>query len=175
MRLNFFQNVQNVSPVPQFGIIDPAQNSSNPIKNAYVDYVNTCNWNTTIISNNNPNVKFCAIDGNILFYKSWRVNLELQRCCDGMIYTNDTMVFLEIKDWSIDHDGKTFIESAVEQLENTIVHFCTAHPTNHYSKKYAYISNKARPTFHVPMSNTLQKFKDNTNGYILKVCTQITL
>lgn len=57
MSLNFFQNVQNVSPVPQFGIIDPAQNSSNPIKNAYVDYVNTCNWNTTIISNNNPNVK----------------------------------------------------------------------------------------------------------------------
>ena len=175
MSLNFFKNEQLVSSVPQFGIIDPTQNSTSIIKTAYVDYLNTSNWNTTVISNNKVDVKFCAIDSNIVFYKSWRINPEKQRSCDGMIYTNDTIVFLEIKDWSIDHGGKSFTESAIEQLENTIVHFCTAHPKCNYSKKYAYISNKTRPTFHVLMSNTLQKFKDNTNGYILKLDTQIVL
>lgn len=164
-----------VTPVAQFGIIDPTQTSGNLIKTAYVDYSNTSKWNTTVVSNYKRDVKFCAIDSNVLFYKSWRINLERQRSCDGMLYTNDTIIFLEIKDWSIDHDGKTFTESAIEQLENTIVHFCASHPLLIYHKKYAYISNKARPTFHVLMSNTLQKFRDNTNGYILKVDTRIIL
>ena len=175
MSLNFFQNVQVVSSVKEFGIIDPAQNSSSAMKYAYIDYTNCDSWNTKVISNNRTDIKFYAIDGNIIFYKSWRSVLEKQRSCDAMFHTSDKIYFVEIKDWSVDHDGKTFIESAVEQLENTIVHFYTAHPASSFSKKYAYVSNKARPTFHTINSNMLQKFKDNTNGFILKIDTEIKL
>ena len=173
MSLNFFKNIYNVNSVIKFGIIDPAQNHANPNPIAYVDYTNKRLWNTTVISNNRTDIYFCPIDGNIIFYKSWRNN-EKQRSCDAMLYTNEKIVFLEIKDWAHDNDGITYIESAVEQLENTIVHFCTAHPDYRYTKKYAYISNKKiRPVFTTSLLTTMQKFKDNTNGFILKIDKEI--
>ena len=175
MSLNFFQQEQSVKPVKEFGIIDPAQNQSNTKQTAYVDYNNQTSWNTRVISNNRTDIKFNAIDGNIIFYKSWRENFEKQRSCDAMLYTSDTIIFLEIKDWSVNNKGKTFTESAIEQLENTIVHFCTAHPKHNFSKKYAYVSNKARPTFSYSNMNNIQKFKDNTNGFILYVGIKIIL
>lgn len=175
MGLNFFINETNVSSVSEFGIVDPAQNSTSSNKTAYVDYTNPSSWNTKIISNNRTDIMFNAIDGNVDFYRSWKNVLELQRRCDAMIYTSDAIIFLEIKDWNVDHNRKTFTESAIEQLENTIVHFCTAHPNFTISKKYAYVSNKKQPMFHYSAMNSIQKFKENTNGYILKVGSEITL
>jgi len=175
MGLNFFVNEQNVNPVGEFGIIDSAQSHSHSSNKAYVDYSNSTNWNTKVISNNRSDVVFNAIDNNINFYKSWRNNLEKQRSCDAMLYTADSIIFLEIKDWPVKHDGKTFTESAIEQLENTIVHFFTAHPKRTFTKKYAYVSNKARPRFVYSNINNIQKFKTNTNGFILRVSTEIVL
>lgn len=167
MSLDFFKNEKSVKPVKEFGIVDPA--SCDP---AYVDYVNQSSWDTKVNSNNRTDVMFNAIDNNIVFYKSWRRDLEKQRICDAMLYTNDTIVFLEIKNWHENHGNITFIESAAEQLENTIVHFCTAHPERRFSKKYAYISNKTGTSSR--MSRT-QEFSDNTNGFILQVATKIDL
>lgn len=175
MGINFFVNEQNVNPVSEFGIIDPAQSHSHLNNKAYVDYSNSSVWNTKVISNNRSDVVFNAIDNNINFYKSWRNNLEKQRSCDAMLYTADSIIFLEIKDWLVEHDGKTFTESAIEQLENTIVHFCTAHPKRIFTKKYAYVSNKTRPNFSFSNMNAIEKFKTNTNGFILRVSMEIIL
>lgn len=174
MGIDFFVNEQHVNPVSDFGIIDPAQTHSHSSNKAYFDYSNSSAWNTKVISNNRSDVVFNAIDNNVIFYKSWKNN-EKQRSCDAMLYTSDTIVFLEIKDWHFDPPGKTFTESAIEQLENTIVHFCTAHPKRTFAKKYAYVSNKARPTFSFSNMNNIDKFKKNTNGFILRVGTEITL
>ncbi len=179
MSLNFFKNEQPVKPMEKFGIIDPAQNKSNQKKYAYIsDNVND-NWNTTVISKNQNDIFFNAIDGNINIYKSWTTLKEKQKSCDAMLHTNDTIIFLEIKDWKsiqYKHQEKiTFWESATEQLENTIVHFVTAHPNKKFKKKYAYISNKNKPRFVFTNMTVQDMFKNNTNGFILKVSTTIDL
>jgi len=180
MSHDFFKNEQQVKSVEEFGIIDSAQKTGKGQKTAYVDYDNKISWNTKIISYNRNDIYFNAIDGNIIFYRSQEKNNEKERSCDAMLHTDDTLVFLEIKDWNKKYKDKTgkkvsFLESATEQLENTIAHFYKNHSEKQFSRRYAYISNKHKPNFSFSNPATQQTFKDNTKGFILKVSTTIEL
>ncbi|MBQ9494909.1 MAG: hypothetical protein IJR50_04640 [Treponema sp.] len=176
MELNFFENEQRVRAVEKFGIIDPM--SIKKQGSAYISYEEKDDWDVEVESHNRKDIFFNPIDGNIIFYRSVNSRQEKQKSCDAMIHTTDIIIFIEIKNWKTKHKNNkgekiSFWEDAVEQLENTIVHFCTVHPEKKYTKKYAYISNKHKLSFAFSISTTEEIFKDKTNGFILKVSNSI--
>lgn len=183
MGLNFFENEQCVSRVEEFGVIDPPKDKSTAKKTCDISYDNDKkdDWDISVLSNNRDDIFFNAIDGNIEFFRSWKPN-EKHRACDAMIHTADTIIFIEIKKWrndSIEKNGRDvhFIDDAIEQLENTIIHFCTAHPDKKFDNKYAYVSNKYKdkPKFPITHKQKMACFQDNTNGFKLRVASEISL
>ena len=178
MELNFFENEQRVRAVKKFGIIDPM--SIKKQGSAYISYEEKDDWHVEVKSHNREDIFFNAVDGNIILYRSVNSRQEKQKSCDAMLHTDNTIIFIEIKNWKTKHKNNkgekiSFWEDAVEQLENTIAHFCTAHPKQKYTKKYAYISNKHKPSFAFSTPTTQEIFKDNTNGFIVNVSTKINL
>ena len=182
--MTFFDYSEKVNPVDEFGIRDDekgkeelkskvlAENpkssiASIPVKElpAFIDYDNKKEWNAVIESLGRNDFNFIAIDNNIPYYDK---NGNEKNRCDAIIWTESTIVFIELK-----NQQKDWFEEAVFQLKSTINFFDEVDGLEKFKFKKAYACNKAHPYFNYQFKDRMQKFFRDTGVSLhpeMKIC-----
>ncbi len=135
MTLNFFDVACQESPLENilFGICDGQKGVK-----AYTDVNNSSAWIATVKNEARIKLTFTAIDKCVIKDHELRGKGR----CDGMLYSNEHLYFIELKDQS-----KNWISEAIEQLESTIQFFIAHHDIKKYKHKKAFVCNKRRRHF----------------------------
>jgi len=171
--MTFFDYSEKVNPVDEFGIRDDengkeklkasilAENpespfSAIPVKElpAFIDYDNKKDWNAIIESSGRSDFNFIAVDNNIPYYDK---NGNEKNRCDAMIWTENTVVFIELKD-----KAKDWLDDAIVQLKSTIELFEETDGLDKFKFKKAYACNKSRPSFNHQFKDRMQQFFRDT-------------
>ncbi|MCR5291238.1 MAG: hypothetical protein K6E51_14720 [Treponema sp.] len=171
--MSFFDYAEKVKPVQIFGIRDDeegkeriksvilAKNPSDsiaaiPAKKlpAFLDYENKNDWNSIILSDGRTDINFIAVDNRIQYCDK---HGDEKKRCDAMIYTEQTVVFIELK-----NQMKDWFDDAVEQLKSTIDHFDDVDGLDKFRFKKAYACNKQHPIFNYHYKERMQKFYKDT-------------
>lgn len=167
--MTFFDYAEKVKVVQEFGIRDDevgkeelkhlllSRNHEDPIAAipvkelpAFIDYDNKKQWNAVVLSENIPNFNFIPVDNKIPYFDK---NGNEKRRCDAIIYTKQTVVFIELKD-----QAKDWFDDAVEQLKSTIEHFNSVDGLYKFKFKKAYACNKIHPCFNYHFKSRMQQF-----------------
>ena len=112
--MTFFDYAKDVESVQEFGIRDDEEgketlkafvldkNPKDPIASipakdlpAFIDYNNKKQWNAIVLSENRNDFNFIPVDKNIEYFDE--KGNEKSRC-DAVIYTRQTVIFIELKD-----------------------------------------------------------------------------
>ena len=171
--MTFFDYSEKVMPVDEFGIRDDLkgkeelksrQLSENPESQiieipvgelpAFIDYVSKQDWNAVIESYGRADLNFIAVDNNIPYYDK---NGNEKNRCDAMLWTDKTVVFIELKDKS-----KDWLEDAIVQLKSTIEFFDKVDGLGKFKYKKAYACNKMHPCFNYQFKDRIQQFFRDT-------------
>lgn len=171
--MSFFDYSKKVKPVNEFGIRDDekgkeelkskiiAKNPESsvatiPIKElpAFIDYDNKKEWNAVIESVGRNDFNFIAVDNNIPYYDK---NGNEKNRCDAIIWTRNTIVFIELKD-----QDKDWFEESMVQLKSTIKFFDEEDGIKKFKYKKAYACNKSHPYFNYHFKERMQKFFQET-------------
>lgn len=163
--MDFFKDrCKTSSHKGQFGLCD---DTPPPARPAYIDDSDNEQWIATI---NNPKlykVDFYAIDNCVQILRD---DGRDESRCDGFIYFNNSIVFIELKS----REGGQWVKKGREQLTKTINIFKQDHPFNNFNTVSASVCNNLRPRFNIGHMQNIQKFKDET-GIILKTEDTINL
>jgi len=149
--MTFFDYSEKVKAVSEFGICD---NKIEKEKPAFVIYENKDIWNAAIVSEMRDDFNFIAVDNNIPYND--KDGNEKKRC-DAMVWTPESVVFIELKD-----QNRDWLDKAIEQLKSTIEHFDNVDGLNRFKFKKAYACNKARPFFNYQFKDRIQQFYNET-------------
>ncbi len=149
----------------RFGICDDPPPATDP---AYLNIDNESSWIAEVLNAEKKDVKFIAVDHCI---EILRPNGDKESRCDGILITQDTIAFVELKDRIARHG---WIADGLGQLTVTIQKFKENHNVNAYSRHEGYVANKQKPFFNNNVSTIAQKFKDDT-GFIFNVKRVIEL
>lgn len=155
----------------KFGLCDDPPPSTEP---AYVQLHSPDDWIAIVNNPNSKKITFKAIDYCVPML---RPNGQLESRCDGMLYFEHDLIFVELKDRA----SNGWLAKGRDQLTITIQYFCANHNINVYRKIDAYVSNKQRPLAITSTNTEIQKFKDDTAnilgnaGLHLKVGRNITI
>jgi hypothetical protein len=106
--IDFFSYAQTVVPVPEFGICDDDDGTP-----AYISTNKYDKWIAHVECNDRNDYSFIAVDNNIPVP---RKNSDMENRCDAMLYTKETVCFVELKD-----RAREWSAHAVEQLEATML------------------------------------------------------
>jgi hypothetical protein len=141
MSVNFFEpNCQElVINQSVFGLCDN-QDGTKAYTNANI--LDADKWIATVKNDEKINLIFTAIDKCVL-KDGEKVGVKR---CDGMMYSNEHLYFVELKD-----QKNSWISGAIEQLESTIELFKISHPEkiNIFKHKKAYACNRRHTHFQV--------------------------
>lgn len=171
--MTFFDYSKKVKPVQDFGIRDDAEGkeqnkaailattpsdsiASIPTKElpAFLDYENKKDWNAIVLSDGRDDFNFIAVDNNV---PNIDKNGNEKSRCDAMIYTGQTVIFIELKNQMQD-----WFDDAVNQLKSTIEHFDDVDGLDKFRFKKAYACNKKHPYFNYHYKERMQKFYKDT-------------
>ena len=152
MQVDFYEYACSVKAIKKFGIIDPDDtNGKHPARISY-DMNSVDTWDATVYCNNHQDYSFIAVDNNIpLTRQGKNGNQETYNQCDAMLYTNQSVCFIELK-----RERSAYLQHAVEQLGATICAF--GDEIEKFKYKKAYVCNKRHPQFHSSFSQTQTKF-----------------
>lgn len=109
---------------------------------------------------------FYAIDACLIIKKRNGDKISL---CDALIITQNSIVFIELKDRN---DKKE--EKGIQQIESTIEQFVKAHPSFTRTNKIGYFCNKKFPNFGTSKMEMVEEI-NNKYGYRLRFKTNIVL
>lgn len=143
----------------RFGICDDPPPSTDP---PYLNYDNKPSWIAEVVNTERKEVRFIAVDHCV---EILRPNGEQESRCDCILTTPDAIAFVELKDRA----AMGWIADGLVQLTITIQKFKENHSISDYLRHEGYIANKQRPFFNNNMQTLAQKFKDDTDGFKLKV------
>jgi hypothetical protein len=125
-------------------------------------------WLLTVENNSEHIVFFNAIDGCVSFP---RPNGSQDLKCDGVLRYKTSIHFVELKD----RNGGAFVGDAIKQLKSTIDRFKKANDLIGFSDFKAQISNKQRPNFNNNTMILSQKFRNETDGFVLGFTSTISI
>lgn len=166
MQIDFYQYASPISPVFEFGLVDP--DDKNGKKPVFVSYdKNADKWNATVICNNRSDYSFIPVDNNIPLVKKINGRNETASVCDAMLYSTKTVCFIELK---ADKKGNNWLSKAVEQLSKTIEFF--GEELKKYEHKRAYVCNTRRP-FTATSHKIVQQQFIQKNKVLLRINTTI--
>lgn len=176
--MSFFDYCEKVNCVEKFGIRDDEEGkeilkqerlSKNPSDSifsvptkelpAFIDYQNIEKWNAAVESQNRNDFNFIAVDNNVPCVDE---NGNEKSRCDAIIFTLQTIIFIEIK-----IKDRDWIKDASEQLKSTIEYFKSTENINNFKYKKAYTCNKQHPSFNFHHKEFMHKFFQET-GVVLK-------
>jgi hypothetical protein len=158
----FPEKYKKVSKKKRFGICDTPPP---PAQRAYIDEANGQNWIAVVDNFYQDTITFIPIDHCI---ETIRPDGLMDNCCDGLLYYDTTIIFVELKQRS----GSKWIKEGDNQLRATIRHFeCTPQAMDFETKK-AYISNSSKPLFRFFQAERMDRFLSDT-GYTLRIENRI--
>lgn len=149
--MTFFDYSEKINPVQEFGICDNKDEKEKP---AFVVYTDKDSWNAHVISEKRDDFNFIAVDNNIPYNDE---NGKEKKRCDAMVWTPETVIFIELKD-----QDKDWFDRAVEQLKSTIIHFDNVDGLDNFHFKKAYACNKTHPYFNYHFKTRIQQFYNET-------------
>ena len=166
MSVNFLlSKCQSTTNAKVFGLRD-----DNPKSHAFVDELRRNNslWIATVINKNKYDVRFVAIDKCLIFP---RVGGKKVKRCDGALFYNSTVTFVELKERGGTRDWLT---KGDQQLRTTITRFEATESAEKYPVKSAYIANRLQPGFNKAHLTRTETFFDET-GYVLRIQNSVIL
>lgn len=154
----------------QFGLCDDPPPNVFP---AYIQHHTPDDW-IAVVNNPDPKeVTFKAVDNCVQVV---RPNGELESRCDGFLWFDKNLIFLELKD----RGTQGWLTEGRQQLTVTIKNFVINHGQD-FHINVAYVCNKQRPSAIVNISEQVQMFKDETavilnrTGALLKADRNINI
>lgn len=169
MTINFFaNNCTTQSSQKRFGLCDDPPPADNI---AYIDEQNGANWIAVVENERRIEVRFIGIDRCPELVLTRADGKDHSRC-DGMLYYEDTVIFVELKDRDI-YPSKKWLDKAHKQLLSTILAFEQTDHADDFSTKRAFIANKARPFFSTGQQERITRFNKETKGYVLYIQNRI--
>ena len=170
MEIDFFKSqCQSVSNKKRFGLCDE-QNNKQP---AYLDERNGAKWIAVVENEELKKIHFIAIDNCIDIWRD-EVKKEMDNRCDGMLWYETSIIFVELKDRVSKKDKNAWVEDGEKQLKRTIEYFEKTEQSNNFREKRAYIANKAHPIFKESQLQRMKNFKEET-GYTLRIENRIKI
>lgn len=170
MEIDFFNSqCQFVSNKKRFGLCDEQDNK----KPAYLDERNGAKWIAVVENDELKEVHFIAID-NCPSFKSNRPDGTMDNRCDGMLWYDKAVVFVELKERVSKKNTNAWVKAGEIQLKRTIEYFEKTEQSNIFREKRAYIANKAHPTFKESQLQRMKSFKQET-GYTLRIENRIKI
>jgi hypothetical protein len=167
MIINFFdKDCQSISQKKRFGLCDVPPPAKTP---AYIDEKDGSKWIAVVENEDNNTVTFTAIDNCIEIF---REDGNMEKRCDGVLYFDKTIVFVELKERSA--RGNEWVKDAEQQLRTTILIFEKAEEPTTFMHKKAYIANSEHPKFKDSQSRRMNQFFEDT-GYVLRIENRIRL
>lgn len=166
MSTNFLtEKCWSSSNLRRFGICDDTPPPSIP---AYLNEIDGKKWIAVVHNDRQIKVEFVAIDNCIEFSK--RDDGKDKKRCDGALFYEDTVIFVELKD--IVGAAKNWADP--EQLMSAIAEFETTGLAKKYSVKRAHLVNKQRPVFDRGQAVKINTFFKQT-GYELRLNAHIDI
>ena len=170
MAIDFFNNeCQQVSSEKIFGLCDDKEDN----KPAYLDEENGAKWIAVVENEELKEIHFIAIDNCIDIWRD-EVRKEMDNRCDGMLWYEATIVFVELKDRESKKDKNAWVEEGEKQLKRTIEYFEKTEQSGKFTEKRAYIANKAHPKFKGSQLVRMKRFQEET-GYTLRIENRIKI
>lgn len=165
MPVDFYCYSKEVEPVNEFGIIDGFSVQGTRCSEVCYARENAV-WNVTVECNNRKDYRFIPVDNNIpLTRKNSSGKEETGKSCDAILYTNNTVCFIELK-----NERKRWLQNAVRQLEATIKDFGSL--IEKYKNKRAYACNIQFPNSSCLFTDTQSEFYKR-NRIVLRITTHI--
>lgn len=170
MEIDFFKSqCQSVSNKKRFGLCDEQDNK----EPAYLDEQNEDKWIAVVENEELKEVHFIAIDYCIDIWRD-KEKKEMDNRCDGMLWYETSIIFVELKDRVSKKDKNAWVEDGEKQLKCTIKYFEKTEQSNNFREKRAYIANKAHPIFKESQLQRMKSFKQET-GYTLRIENRIKI
>lgn len=161
--INFFpEEYKIISSKKRFGICDET-----PPPHAYIDEANGQHWVAVVENFFQDKITFIPVDHCIEIRRS---NNEMDNRCDGFLYYNKTIIFVELK--TSGSKNKYWIVDGENQLRVTISHFENSIEAENFNVKKAYIANNSKPSFRSAMTLRMDNFFQDT-GYVLRIENRI--
>lgn len=154
--MSFFDYSVFVNKSNEFGICENKISKEQP---AYIDYDNNELWDAVVKSDNRADFRFIAVDNNIPYNDK---NGNEKKRCDAMLYTEQTVIFIELK-----AQDKDWLNEAIGQLKSTIEHFKNEENIMNFKFRKAYACNRKHPNFNYQFKSRMQKFYNET-GVLLR-------
>lgn len=165
MPVDFFITLcKSTTANKEFGLCD---DPNQPVDPAYIDISSKERWIGKVDNRDGISVDFHAIDNCIDIR---RANGEMESRCDCMLYYNNSLLFVELKDRA----SMGWLKKGRDQVLITINKFKEFHNINDYDKVEAYVCNKQRPLAITAINTIMQRFKDET-GLTLKADRNIII
>lgn len=154
-RINFFDYNTGPHTYKEFGLCD--DRNQTPV---YIDQDNRDKWIANINNSQQVQLFLIPVDNKIDF-PGWL------KKCDAIIYSDKTILFIELKD-----QRTSWLQNAIEQLQDTISVFNNNHDISVFINRKAYACNKAHPNYNCSNKETIQNFY-NRNRIVLRTTTKI--
>jgi len=107
-----------------------------------LDEKNGAKWIAVVENEELKEIHFIAIDNCIDIWRD-EVKKEMEKRCDGMLWYETSIIFVELKDRVSKKDKNAWVEDGEKQLKCTIEYFEKTEQSNNFREKRAYIANKA--------------------------------
>ncbi|MDR2962453.1 MAG: hypothetical protein LBU90_02250 [Bacteroidales bacterium] len=156
---------QYISSRQTFGLCDKEPPPHLP---AYLDENNGKDWIAVAENFYQNSIKFVALDNCITLS---RTDGKQDKCCDGMLLYNSTIIFVELTTRTDDPEWR---KEKYKQLCATIKHCERTEEANTYKIKKAYIANSSRPKFKAGYGTLINRFLTET-GYVLRIQNRIEI
>lgn len=171
MPIDFFaDNCTSKSSQKTFGLCDDLPPATNV---AYIDETDGSKWIAVVENERRIEVSFVGVDNCPEIVLS-RADGTTESRCDGMLYYENTIIFVELKDRDI-YPSKKWLDKAYNQLKSTILVFEQTDEHDDFPIKKAFIANRARPFFSTGQQERIARFNSETNGYVLYIQNRIDI
>ncbi len=163
----FLPSYKNSSNKTIFGLCDDTTSRTPLTRPAYIDENDENKWIAEVVNSNEYAVDFYAIDNCV---EIRRPDGKVESRCDGMLYYNNKLIFVELKD----RHRNGWLSKGSKQLITTYNIFKANYDITQYNKIEAYVCNRQRPYTYPACMIVIQKFKIET-GLELKSNRNIIL
>lgn len=162
--INFFKtNCKfETTKVAEFGIHDELHNDIP----AYLVFDAEKSSMLRVLNSTEKSINFYPIDNCVKIYK--KNSRDKESTCDGMLIYDNNITFVELAE-----SHHKSVEDCIGQIKSTISLFQKHHPDSAFTKKYAVVSNLARPTSTISHEKC-EDFREE-NGFGLSVKTVLNI
>lgn len=160
--VNFFKSIcgYETTVLDSFGIYDNPNND----EKAHLVFDDAVEWTMTVLNKTKKPIIFYPIDNCIEIFRENTAKKEKESTCDGMLLYENYLFFIEVSE-----GYNKSVQDCMNQIKSTILLFEKHHSDFNIDKKYAVVSNSARPNSTISYERC-EEFREET-GFGLSIKT----